>query len=54
MSQRYDTLDVTLNLNNSTLTNNNPKKFNTIDFGENAQVSAVGENDERYFSINKE
>jgi hypothetical protein len=51
MSNRYETLDVTLNLNNSNLANNNSKKFNTIDLVDNSQLSAVGENDERYLFI---
>lgn len=43
MSNRYETLDVTLNLNNSNIMNPTPKKFaNTIDFGEKSQLSAPG------------
>lgn len=46
MKNRYETLDVSVDLNNSTINNNsNPKKFATIDFGEKSQLTTIGEND---------
>lgn len=41
MTQRYETLDVTVNLDNSTVKNTHANKFSTVDFGESSHLSAV-------------
>lgn len=42
MKNRYDTLDVNVNLNQSTVNSLSPKKFNTIDFGDQSQLAIIG------------
>jgi hypothetical protein len=53
MTNRYETLDVSVNLNNSSsIVKESPKRLNnTIDFGDRTQGSSIAENDERYFYL---